>query len=189
MQRQRSEWDLLCYLAQMEQFAIYFDGRVLRFEPLPSKTDELYVLQVGSNPFSFNGMNLRFYRDLTVAKGVQVTVQSFSQRDGRAVLQKYPKKAGKHVQSYMYQFANLNDEQAAKKAQSLHKEFTLHEVKMHADIPADNILTARNVIKVIGSAFDQIYYPDSISRSMSRDGYDMIISAKNRSPSTERALE
>lgn len=188
LHHQRSEWNLLCFLAQMEQFAVYVSGHDLHFEPLTTDSADAYTLQWQANPFAFNGTRLRFMRSLTLAKGAQVTVQSFSQRGIKPVIQVYPKTAGSNAQKYTFRFANMNAEKAFQKAQALHKEITRHEVKLHADLPADNILTARNVLKVTGTgtAYDQNYFPDSIVRNMSRDsGYTMRVSAKNHSPQTQ----
>jgi phage protein D len=188
LHHQRSEWDLLCFLAQMEQFSVYVSGHDLHFEPLPVDTAEPYVLQWQSNPFTFNGTHLRFMRSLTLAKGAQVTVQSFSQKTGKVINQVYPTGAASNAQKYIYRFANLNAEQALQKAQALHKEITLHEVKLSAEMPADNILTAQNTLQVVGTGtvYDQKYFPDEIRRSMSMDrGYTMSVSAKNHSPQTQ----
>lgn len=188
LHHQRSEWDLLCFLAQMEQFSVYVSGRDLHFEPLPTDSALQYVLQWQANPFAFNGTRLRFSRSLTVAKGAQVTVQSFGQKGGKTITQTYPSSCPSNAQKYYFKFANMNAEQALQKAQALHKEITMHEVKLHAELPADNLLTTRNIIKMAGTGtmYDQNYYPSSICRRMSLDGgYTMDVSAKNHSPQTQ----
>jgi hypothetical protein len=55
-------------------------------------------------------------------------------------------------------------------------------------MPADNILTTENIIKVVGTgtAFDQVYFPDSIVRSFGWDsGYTMTVNAKNHGVESE----
>jgi hypothetical protein len=186
----RSEWDLLTFLAQQEQFVVYMLGRELHFEPMPDLNSDPYMLQWGTAPLTFNGSSLRFERGLTLAKGIQVTVQSFNLR-GKAITAKYPKAPGSNAQQFTYRFANLSPEKALQKAQALYHEIIRHEVNLAASMPADNILTTRNILKVAGTgtAYDQIYYPATVRRSMSVDeGYRMEVSAKNQSPQTQVSL-
>lgn len=188
----KSEWDLLAYLAQQEQFLVYMYGHELHLEPLPDANSDPYVLQWQNDPFQFNGVSLKFERGLTLAKGAQVTVRSFSQKGGKPVTAIYPKTAASNAQQYNYRFANLTPEKANQKAQALYAEIVRHEVNFHAELPADNDLSTRSIIKVTGTdtAYDQNYYPASVSRSMSLDGgYKMEISAKNQSPQTEVAQQ
>lgn len=186
----RSEWDLLTYLAQQEQFVVYMLGRELHFEPMPDLNSNPYVLQWGDAPLTFNGSSLRFERGLTLAKGIQVTVQSFNQH-GKTITAAYPKASGSNSQKYSYRFANLSPEKALQKAQALYHEIVRHEVKLTASMPADNLLTTRNIIKMVGTGtgYDQTYYPDHVRRSMSFDGgYRMDVTAKNQSPQTQVTL-
>lgn len=186
----RSEWDLLTYLAQQEQFVVYVKGRELHFEPAPSANSDPYVLQWNNAPFDFNGTRLEFHRGLNLSKGIQVTVQSANQR-GKTISAIYPKSAGSNAQKYVYKFANLSPEKALQKAQALYAEIMRHEVRLDAAMPGDNLLTIANLIKVTGTGtdFDQIYYPLNIRRSMSTDdGYRMEVCARNQSPQTQVSL-
>ncbi len=66
-------------------------------------------------------------------------------------------------------------------------EIIAHEMKLRARLPGDNVLTTKNVLRVegTGTAFDQIYFPNAITRAMSLDeGYTMTIEAKNHNPDT-----
>lgn len=198
----RSEWDLLTWLAHEEQFVVYVKGQELHFEPKPDATKEPYMLQwqpandERGHPV-FNGMRIAFSRNLTLAKDVIVQVRSWNAKNkkgfiktARATHNKNTVLAGAaqpigDAQTYSYTIPGLTPEQALQKAQALLKEITQHEVKLHADMPADNLLGVTDVIQVVGtgSDFDQLYYPDSILREMSvRSGYVMRITAKNHSP-------
>jgi phage protein D len=191
MTNQRSEWDLLCYLAQLEQFNVFVAGRDLHFEPQQDANAEPYVLQWQAEPFAFNGMRMRFFRNLTLAHGAQVTVRSWQQKTSTLIEMKYPEKEQPKAQQYFFNIANLSPEEALKKATALHKEITAHEVNLAAELPADNMLDVRSVIRVegTGTAYDQLYYPASITRRMSIDhGYTMTVRAKNHSPQTEVQL-
>lgn len=188
----KSEWDLLAYMAQHEQFLAYMSGRELHLEPLPDQNADPYILQWQNDPFQLNGMSMKFERGLTLAKGAQVTVRSFNQKSGKAIKAVYPQNAASNAQQYNYRFAHLTSQMANQKAQALYAEITQHEVNFHAELLADNNLTTRNVIRVTGTgtAYDQLYYPASVSRSMSFDGgYKMQISAKNQSPQIQEAQQ
>lgn len=192
---QRSEWDLLAYLAHVERFVVYVKGRELHFEP-QSDGSNAYVLQWeksgDGHPVS-NAMNLGFSRNLTLSKDVTVKVHSWNQKHKKGFTKtarathtkdKVLKRAASPVgepQVYTYVIPNLTPEKALQKAQALLKSITAHEMKLTASLPADNILTPQTVLEVKGTgAYDQQYYPDSIIRRMSREGgYVMDITAKN----------
>jgi phage protein D len=202
---ERSEWDLLTWLARQEQFNVYVRGKELHFEPAASPSDTAYLLKwvppSADAPPQFNGVSLSFSRNLTLAKGITVTVRSWHTKSKKSFSESFPRtgrsiQAGKAkpfgaTQAYTYTIPNLTPEQALQKAQALHKEITDHEMRMSATLPGDAILTTRNVIQVAGTgtAFDQIYYPDSIKRVLSASGgYDMSVTSKNHSPESLAAV-
>lgn len=194
----RSEWDLITGLAQQEQFNVYIKGHSLHFEPQALPNVEPYVLRwtppnVDNGAFSLNAISMNFTRALNLARGVVVIIQSISPQTGKAIKVTFPNKAATIkpgqsapvAQVHTYRFAHMLYEAALQKAQQLHKDISQHEVKLSASLPADNILTTANLVQVVGTntSFDQSYYPESITRSMSMsEGYMMQISAKNSSP-------
>lgn len=202
---QRSEWDILTFLAQQEDFACFVKGLELHFQPKPTEKDKPYVLQytlpTKENPYPiFNGTNIIFSKNLTLAKDVIVKVRSFNSdsknaftRTARSVHTKNTVLAGKaqpigDSQVYIRVIPGLTPEQALQKAQQLLKQITKHEKKIHVEMPADNIFGVENIILLKGTntEYDQIYFPDSIVRSMSYDGgYSMKIEAKNSSTESQ----
>jgi len=199
---QRSEWDVLTYLANEEGYMVYVRGRELHFEPRPSPDAEPYVLTWQAPTTErghaiFDGKSVMFSRNLTLAKDVTVYVRSWNAKNNQGFTQKAKsartkntvlKKAAQPIgepQVYTFNIPGLTPEQALQRAQSLLREITAHEVKMTAHLPADNVLDITKMIQVVGTgtAFDQMYYPDSIIRQMSlSDGYQMTIHGKNHSP-------
>lgn len=197
-----SDWDLLTYLANQEGYRVYVKGQSLYFEPDTSATAEPYILhwqlpnQDSAYPV-FNGMSLDFSRNLNIAKGSVVTVRSWNSKQKKAFNVSYPTKSAKGIapgkasapaQVYSYTIAGLTPEQALQRAQTLYKNIVQHEMKMQVSLPADNILMPTSVIKFEGTntSFDQLYYPESVTRTMSiDDGYMMTISAKNHSPEND----
>jgi hypothetical protein len=101
-----------------------------------------------------------------------------------------PGSKGNPAQSYSYTIANLTQDQATKRAQSLYNDLIKHEMRMSASLPADHVLTLTNVIPVTGTgtAFDQTYFPESITRRLSmHEGYRMDVKARNHSTDVQEA--
>ncbi|MDE2369365.1 MAG: hypothetical protein KGN16_10355 [Burkholderiales bacterium] len=204
MVHEHSEWDLLCYLAAHEEFQVYVDRLSLRFEPRsdPSSVTQ-YLLKWDSQRSdraspAFNGMQLNFVRNLTVARGIVVIVRSWHYGRKGAVTSTYPKSAtgikpgmsatagGQQV--YTFTRPNLTQQEADDFATAKHRELTRHEMKLRASMPADDVLRADSVVQVlgVGSQFDQSYFPDSVTRRMSlSEGYVMTLTAKNHNTDSE----
>jgi phage protein D len=198
-----SEWELLCYLASQENFAVYVMGRELHFEPKPTPGDA-YALQWvpgqgGSSGFS--GMSLSLQRNLTVTRDVTVTVRSFSAKKAQVVLATYPQAKHKGAsagtsgtqqpEGHVRTIPGLTREQALQRAQAIHAEITAHEMKLSASLPGDNLLTPFTpvVLRGTGTPYDQTYYPESVLRTMSADeGYRMQLEAKNRAPENDTTV-
>lgn len=204
---QRSEWDLLTWLAHQEQYVVYLKGKELHFEPAPTASNDPYVLQwtpptdENASP-QFNGTGIVFGRNLTLAKDVIVKVHSWNAKNKKGftktitathnkstVLKGAAQPVGE-AQVYTFTVPGLTPEQALQYGQSKLREITAHEVRMTAHMPADNILGVTDIIQVVGTGttFDQTYFPDSILRRMSaEEGYRMTVKAKNHSPESQVA--
>ena len=75
-----------------------------------------------------------------------------------------------------------------KRAQRIYDQIILHEMRLTAYLPADNILDCTKPVVVRGTStdFDQVYYCDSVTRTMSvNEGYRMNIRGKNSTPDIE----
>ncbi|WP_458763572.1 hypothetical protein [Cupriavidus basilensis] len=161
----------------------------------PSNVYELrWVVDDQGNP-SANVRDLRLSRSLTVAKGVTVVVRSWHLKPSNRITAYYPSR-GKTIQPgkaspfgnqqiYTFNRGGMDQDRANTFAQRMHREITQHEMKLRARLPADNVLTQTTLVRLTGTgtAFDQDYYVDGITRQMSlEDGYVMDISAKNHNP-------
>lgn len=201
----RSEWDVLCYLASNEGFIVYVRGTTLYFGPGPAADATPYQLiwipGQGGWPPSANFENLVCSRALTVSRGIQVVIRSFNHRQQKGFTAQYPAKsktiqAGKSTtfggtQLYSRVIPNLTHEQALQAAQALYKQLVKQEMKITVDLPGDVDLDMTSVVTLsgTGTAFDQTYYPDAVTRSMNFDGgFVMHMSAKNHSPESEVSL-
>ncbi|MGR2662488.1 hypothetical protein ACUXVY_12940 [Chromobacterium haemolyticum] len=138
--------------------------------------------------------DLKFERDLTLAKGVTVQVRSWTK--GKAFTVAYPQNTAKGItpgkatakrQVYSIVRSGLTRDDAMKLAQQTHKQITDHEMRMSCSLPGDNILMPSTIVRVEGTAspFDQLYFVDSVRRSFSFDGgYSMSLTAKNHNPNS-----
>ncbi|MGT2505666.1 hypothetical protein [Cupriavidus basilensis] len=195
---QRSEWDLLSYLAAQEGFNVYVKGQALHFEPRPTEAADAYELRwevdEAGNPTA-NVRDLKLSRSLTVAKGVTVVVRSWNAKQSKGFTAYYPSKGkttqpGKaspfgNQQIYPITRGGLTQDGATQLAQKTHAEITQHEMKLTAVLPGDNVMTSTALVRLTGTgtAFDQDYYVESVRRSMSvNGGYGMSVAAKNHNP-------
>ena len=203
MTKETTEWDLLTFLAQQYNYAVYVQANDLVFGPKPNIEDTTpYIisyqppLSLGASPIA-NVMTLNFLRSFTVTKDVTVKVRvPFSPQTGKAFTVTAGKKnptinstsAGNQI--YTFSYAGLTKQQALAKAQSLVREITLNEMKISCTLPGDNLLTKASLIRVIGSnsRFDQYYYTDTVVRTINLDGYMMEINAKNMDVNSQVTL-
>jgi phage protein D len=192
-----SYWDIVSKLAQIEGFQTYVVGHTLYFEPRAAVGAEPYVLQwtpgLNGGPPASNAVTLHFTRNLSIAKDLKVEVMSFNPKSGKtfkATATRPRAGSGKAVpfeqqQTYVFNVANKTQAQVQAIANAKLQELSLHEMNLSATMPADPVLTPRNLIQVrgTGTAFDQAYFATSIRRNYSRDeGFMMTVLAKNQTP-------
>ena len=204
---ERSEWDLLTWLAHEEQFIVYVRGQELHFEPKPDPaTASAYVLDwqpptSDSGSPVFNGTAITLSRNLTLARDIIVTVHSWNQKNAQGFSRTVratkngllvasapqtgaPESKTVAAQNYSYTIPNLTPDAALQKAQSILADLSQHEMRLAATMPADDLLDVTSVIRLQGTAtaFDQDYFPESVTRRMSMaQGYSMSTQAKNHS--------
>ena len=200
---ERSEWDILNYLANAEGFIVYVRGQSLYFQPAPAPNTTPYQI-VWTPPSSNTGasanfMHVNFKRALTVSRGIQVIVRSWNKKQAKGFVAKFPSNVktiqvgkstvGAGVQIYSKTVANLDQATADQYAQNWYNQLVQHEMRFdNLRMPGDNNLDVTSLISLTGTGtvFDQTYYPDSINRSISFDGgYQMTVAAKNHSPDSQ----
>jgi phage protein D len=200
--QEQSEWEILSYLANVEDFQVYVKGQALHFEPRPEKQTDPYLMtwKAAGIERGFpvaNVIRLQCTRNLTIAKGVSVEVRSWNVgKGGQPVVATFPKaakatapgQASARTQVYHRFFPHLTHAEAQQRAQNIYRQIIAHEMRMEACLPADNRLDCTKTLQVCGTGtkFDQLYYPESVTRTLSMDeGYRMEIRAKNTSPERE----
>jgi phage protein D len=183
-QHRRSEWDLLTWAAREEDFTVHVRGRELVFGPRPSEADPYVLKWRGDGAYpETEAVNLRFDRTQALSGEFKVVVRSWNHRQGQRII-KNAGSAAEGAREYAYSIPGLTPEQAQARATQIASELSAHEMRVSFDGPADNDLSLARAIEVRGTdtAFDQIYFPDSIRRSLSRgEGYRWSVEAKNKS--------
>jgi phage protein D len=198
MEDDRTEWDLLTWLAREEGFIVYVKGKELHFEPRAKGGDVFRVVwrpAEPGKPMSTDFTSVKTVRTLTVARDLTVIVRSWNSKAKRAFEKKATRNRPKspNKQQYVYSIPGLTPQQAQERANQLLAELSRHEMKLSVEGPAENALGKAQVIQLsgTGTAFDQTYYPDVIRRSFDASeggGYRWSISAKNHSPESEPTL-
>jgi len=206
MADERSEWDILNYLADIEGFKVWVRGKSLYFQPpLAANTTPyplVYRSQTASSGAMANFEAVNFTRALTVSRGIQVKIKSWNKKFAKGFVVSYPSNVktirvgsatvGSGAQIYSKTIPNLTQDQALQRAQSWYNQIVAHELKIEGlTVPGDNALDIPSLISLSGTGtkFDQTYYTDSIRRTLNfEDSYSMTIGAKNHSPDSEVTL-
>jgi len=191
----RSDWDLLVVLAQHEGFDLWVSGHTLNFLPPLALTSDPYVLlwsDLGQGNRVSNAVDIKMRRSQTLARDVVVNVASWNQAQGKVFkatvkksqANKTSKQSSVNPQTYNFWPPNLNQVQVNQFANGKAEEITRHERVIQASLPGDGLLQTRGLVKLVGTgtAWDQVYYPDTVRREISFEGgYRMELSAKNHS--------
>ena len=202
---QKTEWDILTFLARKENFLLYLRKNELHFQPKPKQGDDYYsvVFKIGNaenngaiNSLSVNAIDIDFARCLTIAKDVSVQIISFNSGSGATIKRKATKKGrnsnSQNMQNYVYNKPNLTSEQALQLAQSYLQQISERELVLNCSLFFDNVLDIVHPLQISGTKtkLDQIYYVSKIDRTISFNGEcEMIVEAKNHSVESETSIE
>lgn len=200
---EQTDWDLISALAGTENFTVYIDNDRLHFEPVtePGKAGTYVIRWQPPGQLAYPRCNtaddLSFSRALTISKGVTVEVLSWNAKNkNKQFVASYPQapkntppgSAMAKTQVYRVIRNGLTPESASALAQTIYRNIVQHEMMFSCSMAGDNLLTPRMLVRIEGtqSPFDQIYWCDSVRRTLSQaDGYTMHISGKNHSPALE----
>ncbi|MBP4043494.1 phage late control D family protein [Chromobacterium violaceum] len=205
MADERSEWDILLYLAAHEGYKVWMRGQSLYFQPAPPSTTATPYRLIWSPAMdkgypSANFQSIQMSRVLTVSRGIQVSIRSWNKKFAKGFTVNYPStksktaqpgSAASGIQTYVKDIPNLTRDQALQQARNWYQQLISHEMRIEVTLPGDNDIDISSVMQLsgTGTAFDQRYYPSSITRTLSFDGgYSMRILAKNHAPDSEVQL-
>ncbi|MDR3736030.1 MAG: hypothetical protein P4L10_10905 [Acidobacteriaceae bacterium] len=193
-----TDWDLLTYLAQQENFDLFVQGSSLYFQPTATAQTTPYQVLWSrvAGVATSNVQNLALKRSLTLAKDVSVTVQSWNSYQRKSITATATSTANGSsstgpAQKYVFYKPNLTPSQAADYANLQLAQISRHERVIDFDVPGDLTLTPRSVVQLsgTGTGFDQLYYPDEISRTINfEQGFTQHVSARNHGASQQVAL-
>lgn len=189
---ERSQWDLLTYLAQREGFTVGVSGNTLTFGPLAPDATLFPINWIEPNPTlpQANVPLLSFSHNLTLARDVVVKVRSWNAAQKQAFTKTatIKHKAGSPGTPQIYSIVKpgLTPYQAEQLAQTTAHNISLHEIRMRLDnMPGDSLPTTSQALQLTGTPYDQTYYPEKIGRRFNSRGYFMDIEAKNVRPESE----
>ena len=197
--REESEWDLLIFLAQHEGYDLWVSGNTLNFQPsLNLDMVSPYVMIYSSVPAPYASFtDLKMSRSQTLARDIIVIVRSWNQNQETAFTVTYKRtqankgqRAGGQAQTYSFTVPNLTKQGALNYATQKAEQISRMERVINADMAGDDTLTIRTPIQLVGTgtSFDQKYYPDTITRSISFEQFRMKVRAKNHSTQSTTIL-
>jgi phage protein D len=171
---------------------------IVMFQPAATPTAKPFVLHytldANGNPAG-DMTGLKLHHSKTLAKDIMVTVKSWGSKKGSgvtAIAKGFNAKAGAKgygpPQKYIVTRPNLTQDAAQALASQKLAEFSRHERVIDVEMPGELTLTPQSLLQLdgTGTAFDQVYYPDEISRTMNvTGGFTQTVRAKNHSPQSE----
>ena len=170
---ERTEWDLLTWLANQCQYDVWVSGTTLNFLPKvdPEKNDR-YVLR-WEQPVQDRAHPVANVTRLKLAQPA---------RPKGSKIKRNTKIPYGQAQTFTYTIPGLTHEQALARAQAIHTDKSRHQLRLEAERPADAILSTRTLVQLegTGTVFDQVFYPESVVRGLNiRTGFTMRLTAKN----------
>ena len=194
--RASTEWDLLVGLAGREGFDVWVRGATLYFRPPSGATPGAVLRPRDTVTGPANVTALRLERALTLARDIEVVVKSWNSRLAKGFTQTARASRGgitahglrEPVQRYSFVVPDLLPNAALQLAQRKLAQLSRHERVVSAEMPGELSLDARMMVAVegTGSAFDQTYWVDEVSRSIdARHGFHQTVRARNASPGLE----
>jgi phage protein D len=188
--RASTEWDLLVWLAQQENFDVFVTGTSLYFQPAQTDPTPVMVLQASSGgAVPPNISSLRVQRAMTLAGDIEVTVKSWNSQQQSAFTQTARRSLSSSdgsglTRSYIYVRPNLTTDGALQMAQNKLATLASHEFVMTATMPGELVLSPRATVTLVGtgSAFDQNYVIDEIVRHFdAQQGFEQTLRAHTSS--------
>ena len=180
-----NEWDLLVWLAQIEEFDVYVNGTTLVFTPPPQSSAPLLTLASAmTGPVAPNVKSMRFERAFTLSGPIDVSVKSWNSQS-QAGFQQTASSAGNGQgaqSSYVYIRPNINAGEASRIATQKLTAILSHQYVMTAELPGEVDLTSQDKVAVVGtnSSFDQTYDVEEIIRTFDmKQGFNERIRARS----------
>ncbi len=174
--RATTEWDLLCWIAQLEGYDLWVSGQTLNFQPMDQTTPSL-VISPG------DCISLNMHHALDIASGVTVTVKSWDSLTQTAVRQ-MASSAANDSSSVTRTIIrpNLSVDEAQMLADRLVGQISAHERTVFIELPGDIVTAPRMIMSLAatGTDFDGLYVICAVERRLSfAQGFTQSIEARS----------
>ncbi len=183
----RTEWDLICGLAQECDALVFMTGETLVFTPKPRASDaQTFPVAYGSSSDLGQGvsvLDLTFQKSIRYGAGGTVEVASWNARRKQAYrsLSTYGA-PGAAASSYRLTTPGLTQDQVAQFAATVARGLAEQAASLNIRLPADLALDPRGLIALTGvnPFVDGLYQCAATSWSLSREeGFLMTLDARS----------
>jgi phage protein D len=185
-----TEWDLLTFLAEQEGYDVWVSGTTIHFHPTTPPNADPYDVII-SDDGQCNAVSITLERSQALAKDIVVAVRSWNskQRKGFTVYNPGPPSANSTAQEFSIVRPNLTGDQAQDLANRIRTDLSQQERLGTFELIPDLTLDPRGLLRLRGtnSSWDQTYFIDSVTRSMSFNSFAMQVHVKNHSLVSEPA--
>ena len=174
--RATTEWDLLCWLAQLEGFDVWVQGSSFFFQRVDQSIPSLVVRPQDC-------MSMTLHHSLDIASGVTFTVKSWDCINQTQVAQTVS--GGSPSTNNVVRTIvrpNLSNDEAQRLALQMFSQTTEHERRIEIEMPGDLVAQPRSTLMLqsTGTDFDGFYNICSVERRLSfSHGFTQTIEAKN----------
>ena len=175
---------LISHLADLEGMATFVSQGKLHFKDMDHSEGSYTLYYTPPTPESVmlgNWIDLDLQRNLELASGGKVKVQSYNRKKGKAVSSE--QSSGAAEMAFTYRHPELGKDQADKIAKKRLKENLRHEISGTATIPGDETLTALMKLQLFGtgSDFDQSYFIKTIDHEYAVGSFRSLLTFNNQS--------
>ncbi len=174
--RATTEWDLLCWLAQIESFDVWISGTTLNFQPAQQNAPSIVLSPADC-------ISLSMHHALDIAAGITVTVKSWDSLSQNAIVQTASNADdASAASSRTIVRPNLSSDDAQMLAERLVSQISEHERTLVIEVPGDLSTSPRMVMALTNTRtdFDGEYAICSVERRLSfAHGYTQLIEARS----------
>ncbi len=174
--RATTQWDLLCWLAQLEGFDVWMTGQTLNFAPVQQGVASLTITPADC-------ISLQMHHALDIAAGVTVVVRSWDAISQSAIMQSSSSNADSSLSTTRTVVRpNLSSDDAQLLANQLLSQISGHERCIEIEMPGDLVIFPRMTVQLAGTDtdFDGAYTISSVDRRISfQRGFTQTVEARS----------
>jgi len=174
--RATTQWDLLCWLAQLEGFDVWVAGQTLNFAPVPDAVPAVTVTPQDC-------ISLRMHHALDIAAGITVVVKSWDAVSQTVVIQSSSSNPTSSLSTTRTVVRpNLSSSDAQSLANQLLGQMSGHERSIAIEMPGDAVMFPRMAMQLAGTNtdFDGVYSICAVDRRISfQHGFTQTVEARS----------